>query len=38
MICSGIVHLAQYLDDFIFWAQDITSCRQILESAVSLAG
>ena len=38
MICSGIVHLAHYLDDFIFWAQDATSCRQILESAVSLAG
>ena len=38
MICSGILHLAHYLDDFIFWAPDAGSCQFCLSVAVDLAG
>ena len=36
MICSGILHLAHYLDDFIFWAPDAGSCQLCLSVAVDL--
>ena len=37
MICSGIMDLAHYLDDFIFWSNDLTSCQQCLNTAVETA-
>ena len=29
MICSNILDLAHYLDDFIFWAPDAESCQTL---------
>ena len=37
MICSGIMDLAHYLDNFIFWSNDLTSCQQCLNTAVETA-
>ena len=31
MICCNIVDLTHYLDDFIFWSADYTTCQQTLK-------
>ena len=37
MICSNIVDLAHYLDDFIFWSADHATCQQTLDLAIRTA-
>ena len=37
IICSNIIDLAHYLDDFIFWAPDAESCQRNLSMTINLA-
>ena len=37
MICSNIVDLAHYLDDFIFWSADLATCQHTLDLAIHTA-
>ncbi|MBF2755157.1 MAG: hypothetical protein ISN29_07865 [Gammaproteobacteria bacterium AqS3] len=37
MICTGIMDLAHYLDDFIFWASDQQSCQRCLDTGIHTA-
>ena len=37
MICSNVVDLAHYLDNFIFWSADHATCQQTLDLAIRTA-
>ena len=37
MICSNIVDLAHYLDDFIFWSANHATCQHTLDLAIQTA-
>lgn len=37
MICCNIVDLAVYLDNFIFWSADHTTCQLAVHTAMRLA-
>ena len=37
VICSNIVDLAHYLDDFIFWSADLATCQRTLDLAIHTA-
>ena len=37
MICSNIVDLAHYLDDFIFWSSNHANCQHALDLAIHTA-
>ena len=37
MLCSGIPVFLHYLDDFLFWAADYTTCLSHLNNAIAIA-
>ena len=37
MLCSGIPVLLHYLDDFLVWAADYTTCLSHLNNAIAIA-